>query len=65
MSTVHTIETTTHGRYLVQALGLQCFVWTVNRASSMRRAVDLGVDGVITDRPDVLHRIRLGRCPVR
>jgi glycerophosphoryl diester phosphodiesterase len=49
----------------VQALGLQCFVWTVNRAPSMRRVLDLGVDGVITDRPDVLHRIRLGRLPVR
>ena len=48
----------------VQGLGLHCFVWTVNRAASMRRALDLGVDGVITDRPDVLHRIRLGRSPV-
>ena len=48
----------------VQALGMQCFVWTVNRAPSMRRALALGVDGVITDRPDVLHRTRLGRFPL-
>ncbi len=49
----------------VQSLGMQCFVWTVNRAHSMRRARDLGVDGVITDRPDVMHEVRLGRSSAR
>ena len=29
------------------------FVWTVNRASDMRRFADWGVDGIITNRPDV------------
>ncbi len=41
----------------VHELGLTCSVWTVNRPSSMRRALRLGVDGVISDRPDVLHRV--------
>lgn len=41
----------------VHDAGLECFVWTVNRTSSMRRALKLGVDGVITNRPDVLERM--------
>ena len=41
-------------------LGLECLVWTVNHPAAMRRAVRLGVDGVITDRPDVLRRTLLG-----
>ena len=36
-----------------QALGLQVLAWTVNRADDMRRMLDLGVDGVVTDRPDI------------
>jgi glycerophosphoryl diester phosphodiesterase len=32
-------------------LGLTCHVWTVNRAAGLRRALGLGVDGVITNRP--------------
>ncbi len=33
--------------------GWKVFVWTVNRASDMRRFADWGVDGIITNRPDV------------
>lgn len=37
--------------------GMRCLVWTVNRPGHMRRAVELGVDGVITNRPGVLRRL--------
>lgn len=36
------------------AAGLQVIPWTVNEASDMSRLIDLGVDGIITDRPDIL-----------
>jgi glycerophosphoryl diester phosphodiesterase len=33
--------------------GWKVFVWTVNRAADIRRFADLGVDGIITNRPDL------------
>ena len=38
----------------VKGWGMRCVTWTVNRHGSMRRVLDLGVDGVITDHPDAL-----------
>lgn len=37
--------------------GLRVLPWTVDAASSMRRLVGLGVDGMITNRPDVLRSV--------
>jgi glycerophosphoryl diester phosphodiesterase len=34
-------------------LGLLVFPWTVNRRAAMRRLIAWGVDGLITDRPDI------------
>ena len=44
--------------------GMDCLVWTVNRASAMRRALQMGVDGIITDRPDRLHEVLDGWMPI-
>ena len=41
-------------RLLARAGGLRFGVWTVNRRPSLRRAIDLGVDAISTDRPDRL-----------
>jgi glycerophosphoryl diester phosphodiesterase len=38
-------------------LGIEVHAWTVNRAAEMRALLDLGVDGLITDRPDVLRDV--------
>jgi glycerophosphoryl diester phosphodiesterase len=37
--------------------GMRCHLWTVGRRSHMRRALDMGADGVITNRPGVLRRL--------
>jgi glycerophosphoryl diester phosphodiesterase len=34
------------------ALGLQVMPWTVNATAEMRRLIEWGVDGLVTDRPD-------------
>jgi len=43
------------------ALGLQVHVWTVNDADAINRLLDLGVDGIITDRTDVLKDVLVSR----
>ncbi|HUH94662.1 MAG TPA: glycerophosphodiester phosphodiesterase [Casimicrobiaceae bacterium] len=39
------------------ALGLKVLPWTVNDPFEMRRLIDLGVDGIITDYPDRLRAV--------
>ena len=36
---------------------LQVHVWTINDADEMGRLLDLGVDGIMTDRPAVLKEV--------
>lgn len=41
--------------------GLQVHVWTVNDRGEMASLLDMGVDGIITDRPDVLKDVMIER----
>jgi glycerophosphoryl diester phosphodiesterase len=45
-------------------LGIQVHVWTIDTRAQMERLLRLGVDGVMTDRPDVLAQV-LGRGDAR
>lgn len=41
--------------------GKQVHVWTIDDADEMRRLLDLGVDGIVTDRPDILKDVLVSR----
>jgi glycerophosphoryl diester phosphodiesterase len=41
--------------------GLRVDVWTIDDEPAMRRLLSFGVDGIMTDRPDVLTRVLNGR----
>jgi glycerophosphoryl diester phosphodiesterase len=52
------------GRPLVSAAhreGIQVHVWTVNETEEMERLLTMGVDGIITDRPDLLREVLIRR----
>ena len=38
-------------------LGLKVLAWTVNDPAAMGRLIDLGVDGLVTDRPDLARQV--------
>lgn len=44
-----------------RAAGVEVHTWTIDEAEQMRRLLDLGVDGIVTDRPDVLRDVLLER----
>lgn len=37
--------------------GLEVHAWTIDDAATMRRLLDMGVDGIMTDRPEVLRAV--------
>ncbi|MDD1521084.1 glycerophosphodiester phosphodiesterase [Bradyrhizobium sp. WBAH42] len=39
------------------AQGLRVVVWTVNKREDMARMIEIGVDGIISDRPDLLRQV--------
>lgn len=41
--------------------GLQIHVWTVNDPAEMERLLGMGVDGLVTDRPDLLKQLLIDR----
>lgn len=38
-------------------LGMAVVVWTVNKPADMARMIDIGVDGIISDHPDLLRSV--------
>ena len=42
-------------------MGLQVHVWTINQPRHMERLLDRGVDGIMTDRPDLLRDVFMKR----
>jgi glycerophosphoryl diester phosphodiesterase len=44
-----------------QALGLKVLPWTVNEPAQIAALLELGVDGLITDRPDVARQVMAER----
>ena len=51
------VDLTEAGLAEAHGLGLRVIPWTVNRPDDMRRLIAWGVDGLITDRPDIARAV--------
>jgi len=45
----------------IHAAGAQAHAWTVNEIDDMHRLLDMGADGIVTDRPDLLNHVLASR----
>jgi glycerophosphoryl diester phosphodiesterase len=50
------MATPEHMRW-AKSKGYRLYVWTVDEEPEMHRLIDLGVDGIITNRPDLLRQV--------
>jgi len=57
----HDPRVTRRGLERARSLGLRTTVYTVNDPSRMRYLVELGVDGIFSDRPDLLRELLASR----
>jgi glycerophosphoryl diester phosphodiesterase len=40
-----------------KSMNLKVHVWTINHEKDMQRLIDLGVDGIMTDKPEILKNV--------
>ena len=45
------------GGYNKEGSGHKVVVWTVDQPADMARLIEMGVDGIISDRPDLLRKV--------
>ncbi len=43
------------------SVGKQVHVWTINDPVEMEKLIDMGVDGLVSDRIDLLKQVLVGR----
>ena len=44
----------------IKDLGFYCVVWSENDPGKMQQMIDIGIDAIITDKPDVLKNVKAG-----
>ena len=59
LKSLHINFRTLSKRYLktMQEKGYKIFPWTVDQINDMKRLVEMGVDGIITNRPEVFFEM--------
>ena len=61
ISSIHLQDSVTSQAALTNLIraGLSVFIWTVDNPDQMRRFLTMGVDGIITNKPDLLYKVCL------
>jgi len=59
-ATINPNKTSLTSRFVskAHAVDIRIFPWTVNNPDEMQRLIDIGVDGIITNKPDILNKIK-------
>ncbi len=48
---------------LFHAQGMKVIPWTVNKTEDMKKLIGMGVDGIITDYPNLISQVEMKECP--